>query len=492
MRHHQKPTAFWKKNKRFRPLLVVSICAILAVTTVTTAWLIRGHIRQLPITILVPLYMSPEADAWDPLYEAALAHGQVQFTAIVNPHVGPEPPPLPTKDYIEAIQKLNVLPNIQTVGYVDTVFGRKSHLPILREMEMYAGWGNETGLGVHGIFFDHTPSNGSMDTRKYLETIDASVKNATGIMEPRIVFHNPGTVPDVNITSQSTDVTIVFEGTFQDRTSLSVMRTRMSSLPSTRSKYGYLIHSVPEDTKRVDLRFLVNDVKKVAQYIFVTDLTRPDLEFVVIVNPNSGPGSHPWWPNADYVREIPRLNAYANVRTIGYVRTGYCKRPIEDVYQDIATYAGWSKNEASPGLWVDGIFFDETTNVYSAKAKAYLDGITEYVKQSEGIRGDKTVIHNPGTAVDARLAAPGPDITTVAEVAHSVFRTPEYQEWLSTSCYERSRTSYIVHGVPAVDMSDFTHELRQRAAYLFVTSLGENYYSSFGSCWPGFVESLGR
>lgn len=117
----------------------------------------------------------------------------------------------------------------------------------------------------------------------------------------------------------------------------------------------------------------------------------PTLEFILIVNPNNGPGSEPWWPNADYVREIPRLNAQPNVRIVGYVFTAYCKRPNEEVCADIAKYAEWSKDGKYQGLGVAGIFFDETPNLFSDEAKTYLDVITQRVKDSEGILGDRIV-----------------------------------------------------------------------------------------------------
>jgi hypothetical protein len=111
----------------------------------------------------------------------------------------------------------------------------------------------------------------------------------------------------------------------------------------------------------------------------------PDLDLLVIINPNSGPGAAPWWPNEDYIREIPRLNALPNVTTLGYVRATYCKRGLEDVLEDIETYAKRGRQEES--LKVDGIFVDETVNLYSKEAKAYLDAIDE--KVGESIRVDR-------------------------------------------------------------------------------------------------------
>lgn len=119
----------------------------------------------------------------------------------------------------------------------------------------------------------------------------------------------------------------------------------------------------------------------------------PNLEFFVIVNPSSGPGAAPWWPNEDYVREIPRLNAHSNVTTVGYVRSTYCRRPWEDVVRDIESYAARSPHNAHSGLEMHGIFVDETVNLFNEEAKLYLDGLDGKVKETNGLYGNRVVRH---------------------------------------------------------------------------------------------------
>lgn len=110
----------------------------------------------------------------------------------------------------------------------------------------------------------------------------------------------------------------------------------------------------------------------------------PDLYFVVILNPHNGPGAADF-PDTNYAREIPRLNAYANVCKVGYVRINYCKRAMAEVCRDIGTYAGWAGDDARSGLAVQGIFFDETPNLYSASVATYLNTIDQVVKETLGI-----------------------------------------------------------------------------------------------------------
>lgn len=100
------------------------------------------------------------------------------------------------------------------------------------------------------------------------------------------------------------------------------------------------------------------------------------------------------------------------------------------------------------------------------------------------------VIHNPGTAVNAGLAAPGPDITVIVETSYEHFMSKEYRDWLATSPYDRSRTAYMVHSVPEAEVEPLTKALRTRAEYLFVTSATCEFYEKFGTSWMRFVAAM--
>ena len=74
------------------------------------------------------------------------------------------------------------------------------------------------------------------------------------------------------------------------------------------------------------------------------------------------------------------------MRTIGYVRTNYCKRKKTDVVKEVETYAAWRKDFA-----VSGNFLDESPNHYSDKVAAWLDSVTRSIKNTNGILGDRLV-----------------------------------------------------------------------------------------------------
>jgi hypothetical protein len=118
--------------------------------------------------------------------------------------------------------------------------------------------------------------------------------------------------------------------------------------------------------------------------------SHPGLNFTIVVNPASGPGSGAG-PDANYTREIPRLNAYANVRTVGYVSTDYAKRNLSLVLRDISTYSAWSENITSPGLGMHGIFLDETTSQYEPASAQFYETIASGVRSEAGLGSNPLV-----------------------------------------------------------------------------------------------------
>lgn len=114
----------------------------------------------------------------------------------------------------------------------------------------------------------------------------------------------------------------------------------------------------------------------------------PNLNFTIIINPSSGPGNGSQ-PSPQYAHQIQRLNAYPNVRTVGYVRTGYASRNLTTVLQEVGIYSGWAA--VSPSLAMHGIFFDEVPSEYTTSAAEYLVTINAAAKNASGLRTDRTV-----------------------------------------------------------------------------------------------------
>jgi hypothetical protein len=115
---------------------------------------------------------------------------------------------------------------------------------------------------------------------------------------------------------------------------------------------------------------------------------RPDIQFTVIVNPDSGPGDGPT-PDDRYTEALKHLSSYHNVRALGYVRTGYATRSKADVLDEIQTYAAWSSNSTS--LAMHGVFLDETPHQYTAEAAEFLREVGDAIRNSQGLQSPNVV-----------------------------------------------------------------------------------------------------
>lgn len=217
-----------------------------------------------------------------------IRHKDLNFTVIVNPLAsegqnldGPGTLPYPPSSYIEAIAGLRAHTNVQVVGYTTTSYGTRPNSIVNDEIRTYASWSETPGLALDGIFFDQTPYQSSNETleaeaRNYLRNISLTVKHSQGFREPRLVIHNPGRMPNVNLMTPQVDITIVFEGMYADVPEHEELRKRLSKpgegLGRRRENYGSLVYGLPESIGKGGLRRLINGLKKDMQYMLVTDL----------------------------------------------------------------------------------------------------------------------------------------------------------------------------------------------------------------------------
>ncbi|KAF2667968.1 hypothetical protein BT63DRAFT_375237 [Microthyrium microscopicum] len=473
----------------------------------------------LPSSLLFPLYIYPTAGAWDPLFTAITANKNLNFTVVVNPQSGPGNTSYPGDAYADGVIKLNSFPNVQTIGYVRTSWAARNITEVLGDISTYNGWAQvngatKAGMAVDGIFFDESPSQYTQDGADFVKTVNAAVKSASGFGGNKTIIHNPGTTIDTRLAQANTDITIVFEGNYTDFLHL---EPSLAALPVDRTRNSYVIHTAPQLSVK-DLAAFLGKASQHASHLFATSLdgshpyesfgpdwldlisAHPNVQFTIIVNPHDGPGAG-LMPDEYYSVEIPKLNAFPNVRTVGYVRVNYCTRDVTEVCNDVAKYAGWSKDFANTGLGVEGIFFDETPNSNTSlpqldNVASYLQTVSRYAKDSEGILGDRLIIHNPGTPPDVEVGNAGADVTTVVEESFASYESPALQEYYAARYallpdFDRAKRAYMVHSTPVESLSDLVLRLRDSGDYLFITDLCEDYYCKFGHSWLEFVRAVG-
>ncbi|MCJ1276917.1 hypothetical protein MMC21_004724 [Puttea exsequens] len=121
----------------------------------------------------------------------------------------------------------------------------------------------------------------------------------------------------------------------------------------------------------------------------------PDVQWQVIINPNSGPDIASGYPTDEtYIASIANMNSYPNVITLGYVDTNYSMRMYSDVTRDIDVYAGWA-SDTEADISIDGIFFDDVTN---DSPHTYMENAAAYANTTMPSQ-DTPIVFNPCTQI---------------------------------------------------------------------------------------------
>ncbi|XP_063992487.1 spherulin-4-like [Diachasmimorpha longicaudata] len=109
--------------------------------------------------------------------------------------------------------------------------------------------------------------------------------------------------------------------------------------------------------------------------------SNPSVQFVAIVNPNSGPGSN---LDSTYVTSIASLTQ-VGVKCIGYVRTDYGAIPEDTVRGNMDKYTSWYPQ-------ISGFFLDEMA--HSEGKESYYASLTAHAIST----GKPFTMGNPGTS----------------------------------------------------------------------------------------------
>jgi len=178
-----------------------------------------------------------------------------------------------------------------------------------------------------------------------------------------------------------------------------------------------------------------------------------------IINPASGVGEK---VNSDYVKLIDD-NLAAGIKNIGYIRTVYQTRPIEEVKAEVDKYLElYGKDK------IHGFFFDEIS-AQSNHATAYMAEIYRYVKEKAG---GKLVMANPGAYITDAIA-PYADIFVTSEVSAKTYLDNYAQP---KSAFENDpanahRIMHMIHDVRPEQYDAVVKASRERnAGWVFVTS----------------------
>ncbi|SPO06304.1 uncharacterized protein DNG_08993 [Cephalotrichum gorgonifer] len=218
----------------------------------------------------------------------------------------------------------------------------------------------------------------------------------------------------------------------------------------------------------------------------------PNVNFAVIINPDSGPGTESL-PDSNYIEALRSFDQYPNVSLLGYVGTKYGDRDAAHIEADVALYSGWEHefanlDDGGPVVSLQGIFLDEIPA--EVEYAEVISDITSVIRDtwSQVMDTDATVVYNPGVMVDTSFYSSADCIVAFEDA--EVDRPAFMEEILADMDWEnRQKTAAIVH-----TYSGTWEELEQLVEWaadsglssLFVTDQAGGLYTE----WPGIWESL--
>ena len=216
--------------------------------------------------VLVPLYVYPSTNAWQPLYDAIRANPSQKFNVIVNPDSGPGADRYPDANYIAGLQRLKSFPSVKTIGYVHMNYGSRNIKDVEKDINKYAGWASYSKtnpITVDGIFIDEAPSEYGTRNRNlnYIKTLSSRIYKAFDKPNKKaIVVMNPGVVAGNKFYTYVSSV-VSYEDSisnFKDDGTLFRNTDKTKSTGVPKAKEAVLIHSYADSTRK--MRELVQDL----------------------------------------------------------------------------------------------------------------------------------------------------------------------------------------------------------------------------------------
>jgi hypothetical protein len=210
--------------------------------------------------VVVPLYMYPLKGSWDPLFEAARAHPEVSFIAIVNPSSGPGKETLPDASYLMALREMSGIDNIRSLGYVHCSYGRRPLEEVTKDVDVYRLWNSnpDHAIRVQGIFFDEAPSD-----PENVDYMGQAASHVHKTWQSELNGHgetmlNPGVVVDRHYFDHA-DHIVVFEQSEEHWDGYFVTQGLPQIASSVRDKAVAIVHSC--GTSQDALARLVREIK---------------------------------------------------------------------------------------------------------------------------------------------------------------------------------------------------------------------------------------
>lgn len=201
-----------------------------------------------------------------------------------------------------------------------------------------------------------------------------------------------------------------------------------------------------------------------------------EVPLIVILNPANGPGRN---ANVDYQRALAGVRRNGG-RVIGYVSTNYGRRPLENVFSDIARHLHFYA--------IDGVFLDEMSTETSLLRLRYYAAIYSFIKTKNP---NLLVVGNPGTTPPAAYLRDRKADIFVSFEDGPGYQIYEGQEWMKR--FPASNFAHLVHGTADFGtMLNFVKSASDKhAGYFYCTDDGEdNPWDTLPSYWQAEVDAV--
>ena len=182
---------------------------------------------------------------------------------------------------------------------------------------------------------------------------------------------------------------------------------------------------------------------------------------IVVINPANGPGRA---PHGGYRENVDRCRAFG-ADVLGYVATGWLRRPIDEVADDVTNYGSW--------YGTSGAFFDEIPNGSARGRLATLARLN-------ALTGRQRTVFNCGQPIPLRWYRVFP------EVLWGTFEGAPAQLLETSFLGPALRQIHLVHSVPSSATSTVVAELARRGVGFSCVTTDE-MPNPWDVCPPGDV-----
>jgi len=212
-------------------------------------------------------------------------------------------------------------------------------------------------------------------------------------------------------------------------------------------------------------------------------VANPNINFKVIINPSSGPGTATY-PSSLWIAAIAKIRTYPNVQMLGYVHTSSATRLITAVTADIAVYANWD-TYLPANITLDGIFFDEAPATWTAATSIYMT--TAVAATTLVFELTPYIFFNPGVPVDIRFYNLANNIL-VWENSYSAYSMAAIA---AIPFVYASKSTVVIHGFSG-STKDQTQAVKALSSYgisgIFISDMSS--YSAFSNIWAQFCQAI--